>query len=187
MTTGDKDRTQVVVRKTVLVNVPQAHAFAVFTEQVDAWWPLSTHHIGAHPAQTAIIEPRAGGRWFERSSDGVECDWGRVLVWEPPHRIVLSWDISAEWKYDPKLGTEVEVRFVSEGPDTTRVDLEHRRLERYGPQAETMQATFDSEDGWSSILRGLKTFLEIGAPLRDFAPTPQAAINADRRTEHNTR
>ncbi|HET7854738.1 MAG TPA: SRPBCC domain-containing protein [Candidatus Methylomirabilis sp.] len=78
---------------------------------------------------------------------------GRVLVWEPPHRIVLSWDIGAGWKYDPELGTEVEVRFISEGPDTTRVELEHRRLERYGAQADTMRATFDSERGWSGILR----------------------------------
>ncbi len=148
------NRAQLVVRKSVLVKAPQAHAFAVFTEQHGTWWPLKTHHIGAAPAQTAIIEPRAGGRWFERSSDGAECDWGRVLVWEPPHRIVLSWDIGANWKYDPKLGTEVEVRFLSEGPDTTRVELEHRRLERYGAQAETMQATFDSERGWGGILQG---------------------------------
>ncbi len=104
MTTSARDRAQAAVRKTVLVNAPQAHAFAVFTEQHGAWWPLKTHHIGAHPAETAIIEPRAGGRWFERSSNGVECDWGRVLVWEPPHRIVLSWDIGADWNYDPKLG-----------------------------------------------------------------------------------
>jgi uncharacterized protein YndB with AHSA1/START domain len=149
-----KNETQLIVRKSVLVNAPQTHAFAVFTEQHGTWWPLTTHHIGANPAQTAIIEPMTGGRWFERSSDGAECIWGRVLVWEPPHRIVLSWDIGADWKYDPRLGTEVEVRFVAEGPATTRVELEHRRLERYGAQAETMQTTFDSEGGWSGILRG---------------------------------
>jgi uncharacterized protein YndB with AHSA1/START domain len=154
MTTRAKDRSELVVRKSVLVNAPQAHAFVVFTEQHGTWWPLKTHHIGANPAQTAIIEPRVGGRWFERSSDGVECDWGRVLVWEPPHRIVLSWDIGADWKYDPELGTEVEVRFISKGRDTTLVELEHRRLERYGAQAETMQATFDSERGWGGILQG---------------------------------
>jgi uncharacterized protein YndB with AHSA1/START domain len=142
-----------VVRKSLRVNVPQAHAFAVFTQQFGSWWPLSTHHIGAAPAQTAIIEPRVGGRWFERSSDGIECDWGQVLVWEAPHRIVLSWDIGAQWKYDPKLGTEVEIRFISEDANTTRVELEHRHLERYGDQAEKMQKTFDSEGGWSGILR----------------------------------
>lgn len=142
------------VRKSVVVNASQAHAFAVFVEHHGTWWPLQTHHIGAQPPATAIIEPRVGGRWFERASDGSECDWGRVLVWEPPHRIVLSWDIGADWKYNPKLGTEVEVRFASESPGTTRVELEHRRLERYGAQAETMQATFDSERGWAGILRG---------------------------------
>jgi uncharacterized protein YndB with AHSA1/START domain len=154
MTTVRRDQTQAAVRKSVVVNAPLTHTFAVFTEQHGAWWPLKTHHIGADPAQTAIIEPRAGGRWFERSSDGAECDWGRVLVWDPPHRIVLSWDISADWKYDPKLGTEVEVRFFSEGSGTTRVELEHRHLERYGAQAERMQETFDSEMGWGGILRG---------------------------------
>lgn len=154
MTVTATDATPLIVRRSVRVNAPQAHVFAVFTEQHGAWWPLHTHHIGTQPAQTAIIEPRTGGRWFERSSDGVECDWGRVLVWQPPHRIVLSWDIGADWKYDPKLGTEVEVRFISEGADTTRVELEHRRLERYGAQAETMYATFDSEGGWDGILQG---------------------------------
>lgn len=154
MTTVDKDRAQAVVRTSVLVNAPQAHAFAVFTEHHGTWWPLNTHHIGADPARTAIIEPAVGGRWFERSGDGVECDWGRVLVWEPPHRIVLSWDIGADWKYDPTLGTEVEVRFIAEAPDTTRVELEHRHLERYGARADTMRATFDSERGWGGILRG---------------------------------
>jgi uncharacterized protein YndB with AHSA1/START domain len=154
MTTTPKEGTGMVVRKSVLVNASQAHAFAVFTEQVGTWWPLNTHHIGADPAQTAIIEPKVGGRWFERSSDGAECDWGRVLIWEPPHRIVLSWDIGADWKYDPKLGTEVEVRFISEGAATTRVELEHRHLERYGVQTETMQKTFDSERGWGGILQG---------------------------------
>lgn len=153
MTATAKDQAQRLVRKSVLVNAPQAHAFAVFTEQHGAWWPLQNYHIGAKPAQTAIMEAREGGRWFERSSDGVECDWGRVLVWEPPHRIVLSWDIGANWEYDPGLGTEVEVRFIPEGPDTTRVELEHRLLERYGAQAATMQATFDSEAGWNGILR----------------------------------
>lgn len=143
-----------VVRKSVQVNAPQTHAFKVFTEHVGSWWPLSTHHIGTDPAQTAIIERREGGRWFERSGDGVECDWGRVLIWNPPNRIVLTWDINADWKYDPKLGTEVDIRFISEGPETTRVELEHRHLERFGAMADAMKDTFESEGGWGGILRG---------------------------------
>lgn len=143
---------EAVVRKSIVVEAPQAHAFAVFTEQHAAWWPLQTHHIGAQPAETAIIEPRIGGRWFERAADGTECDWGRVLAWEPPSRIVLAWCIGADWKFDPELNTEVEVRFISEGPGRTRVELEHRHLERYGAMAGTMQTTFDSEGGWTGIL-----------------------------------
>jgi uncharacterized protein YndB with AHSA1/START domain len=164
MTTATKSATRnpspISVRKSVLVNAPQVHAFTVFTEQHGTWWPLQTHKIGKQPAQTAIIEPRAGGRWFERSADGVECDWGRVLIWEPPHRIVLSWDIGANWQYDPELGTEVEVKFIAEGPSRTRVELEHRHLERYQDQAGAMQGIFDSEGGWTGILR---RFSEVAA------------------------
>ncbi|MDF2719971.1 MAG: hypothetical protein K0R28_6896 [Paenibacillus sp.] len=152
MTNANKDSAQVVVRKSLLLNTSQAHAFVVFTEQHSNWWPLKNYHIGADP-QTAIIEPNVGGRWFERSTDGVECDWGRVLVWDPPYRLVLTWDIGSDWKYDPNLGTEVEIRFISESPDTTRVELEHRFLERYGAMVDTMQVTFDSEGGWGGILR----------------------------------
>lgn len=158
--TPGKQQPQAAVHKTVLVNAPQAHTFAVFVERHGDWWPLQTHHIGAQPAHTAIIEPMVGGRWFERAADGSECNWGRVLIWEPPHRIVLSWDIGADWKYDPKLGTEVEVRFIAESPNTTRVELDHRRLERYGTETQTMRATFDSEGGWDGILRG---FAQVSA------------------------
>lgn len=143
---------ELAVQKTLLVNSPQKRAFEVFTELFGSWWPLATHHIGASPAQTAIIEPKAQGRWFERAANGAETDWGRVLVWEPPHRIVLSWDIGTDWKYDATLGTEVEVRFVPEGPEITRVEFEHRRLERYGAQAKTMQEILGRETGWPSIL-----------------------------------
>jgi uncharacterized protein YndB with AHSA1/START domain len=153
MTITSKHQLEATLRKTVQVNALQAQAFDVFTEHFGDWWPLNTHHIGTKPPQTAIIEPRAGGRWFERASDGSECDWGRILVWDPPHRIVLSWDISADWKYDPELGTEVEIRFIAESPDTTRVELEHRKLDRYGAKTDAMRATFDSESGWAGILQ----------------------------------
>jgi uncharacterized protein YndB with AHSA1/START domain len=146
------------VRKTILVNAPQAHAFAVFTERLGDWWPLQRYHIGSQAAQTAILEPRAGGRWFERAADGSECDWGRVLVWEPPHRLVLSWDIGADWKFDPDLGTEVDVRFIAEDADRTRVELEHRRLERYADKAAEMRGIFDSEEGWGRLLT---TFAQV--------------------------
>ena len=146
------NETGLTVQKTLLVNSSQERAFKVFTELFGSWWPLVTHHIGADPAQTAIIEPKVQGRWFERAANGAETDWGRVLVWDPPHRVVLSWDIGTDWKYDATLGTEVEVRFVPEGPEATRVEFEHRRLERYGAQAKTMQEIFSRETGWPSIL-----------------------------------
>jgi uncharacterized protein YndB with AHSA1/START domain len=141
------------VRKEITVEASQARAFDVFTREHGAWWPLATHHIGSAAAETAIIEPHAGGRWFERAADGSECDWGRVLVWDPPGRLVLAWEISADWKHDESIDTEVEIRFVSLGPARTRVELEHRRLDRYGAAAEQMRGIFDSENGWTNILR----------------------------------
>lgn len=141
------------VRKEITVEASQARAFDVFTREHGAWWPLATHHIGSAAAETAIIEPHTGGRWFERAADGSECDWGRVLVWDPPGRLVLAWEISTDWKHDESINTEVEVRFVSLGPARTRVELEHRRLDRYGAAAEQMRGIFDSENGWTNILR----------------------------------
>jgi uncharacterized protein YndB with AHSA1/START domain len=145
--------TGMAVRKTVRVDVPQAHAFNVFTEHFGLWWPLATHKIGKKDAVTAIIEPKLGGRWFERSADGTECDWGRVQVWEPPSRLVLTWEVSADWQQDTTIQTEVEVTFVADGPDRTTVHLEHRKLEEYGEQAGMMRSIFDSEGGWGGILQ----------------------------------
>jgi uncharacterized protein YndB with AHSA1/START domain len=142
----------IAVRKTVQVNAPAARAFAVFTDRMGTWWPLVTHHIGAQPAVTVVIEPRVGGRWFEQAADRSECSWGRVLVWEPPNRVVLGWEISARWVHDPSMQTEVDVRFIAEGPHHTRVELEHRLLERYGDRADDMRQGFDSKDGWTSLL-----------------------------------
>lgn len=141
------------VRKEIVVEVSRERAFRVFTEEHGAWWPLSTHHIGEKPAETAILEPRVGGRWFERAADGSECEWGKVLVWDPPSRLVLAWEISAAWKHDETVATEVEIRFVTLGPALTRVELEHRELDRLGAAAEAMRSAFDSEGGWSSLLR----------------------------------
>jgi uncharacterized protein YndB with AHSA1/START domain len=141
------------VRRTVTVQGPPDHAFAVFTEAMSVWWPLQTYTIGAQPATAAIIEPRAGGRWFERAADGSETDWGRVLAWEPPHRLVLSWEITCDWHHDAAIATEVEVAFHAEDGDRTRVELEHRGLETYGDQADQMRATFgSSEGGWGHLL-----------------------------------
>jgi uncharacterized protein YndB with AHSA1/START domain len=139
------------VRKTLLVRAPPATAWRVFTQKTGTWWPLGVYKIGKAAAVDVVIEPRAGGRWYERGDDGSTCDWGSVLVWEPPVRLVLSWDITADWQYDPALKTEVEVRFVAEG-ENTRVDLEHRRLDRFGARREEMRRIFDKEGDWGRLL-----------------------------------
>jgi uncharacterized protein YndB with AHSA1/START domain len=152
-TTATQKVVGMVVRKTVTVDVPQAYAFSVFTEHFGSWWPLATHKLGRQDAVTAIIEPRRGGRWFERSAEGTECDWGRVQVWEPPHRLVLTWEVSADWQPDKTIQTEVEVKFVADGPERTTVHLEHRKLEEYGEKAEMIRSIFDSEGGYGGVLQ----------------------------------
>jgi uncharacterized protein YndB with AHSA1/START domain len=143
-----------LVRKTIRVEAPPEHVFGVFSERIDAWWPRA-HHIGKAERFTAILQPGVGGRWYERGDDGSECDWGRVLAWEPPRRIVLAWQINAQWQYDPSFETEVEVHFVAEAPERTRVELEHRRLERFGSDAEMMRRIFDAPDAWAGTLEAM--------------------------------
>jgi uncharacterized protein YndB with AHSA1/START domain len=139
------------VRHSIIVEASQEQAFAVFTDGLDRWWPRS-HKIGAEALDEAVLEGREGGRWYERDTDGSECDWGKVLVWEPPARLVLAWQITGEWAYDEDFLTEVEVNFVPDGPNRTRVDVEHRGLDAFGDQASDMRDQFDSPGGWSGLL-----------------------------------
>jgi uncharacterized protein YndB with AHSA1/START domain len=146
--------TNVRVTKSVTVRASAERAFTVFTERFASWWPAS-HHIGAAELADAVIEPRVGGRWFERGVDGAECDWGQVLAYEPPARVVLSWHLQGDWSYhpDPARASEVEVRFVAEAPDRTRVELEHRHLERHD-DPDAVRDGVASPKGWSGILDG---------------------------------
>ena len=146
------ETTNLAVTKTITVRAGREHAFAVFTERFFTWWPKS-HHIGDADLADAIIEPREGGRWYERGVDGAECDWGRVLAWEPPGRLLLSWHLQGDWHYDPDpaRASEIEVRFVAESADVTRVELEHRHLERHD-EPEEVRSGIDSPGGWSGIL-----------------------------------
>jgi len=146
------------VRKTIRVQAPAARAFEVFTAGMFRWWP-ATHSINPTKAPIAeiVMEPRTGGRWYERGADGSECDWGRVLQWEPPRRVVLAWQIDAAWKFDPALLTEVEIRFEAQGAGVTEVSLEHRKLEALGETAEGMRAMVDSASGWSELLERYAT------------------------------
>ena len=140
------------VRKSVHVNAAQAVAWKVFTEKMGKWWPLAYYKIGKVNAIDAVIEPYVGGRWYERSDDGSTCQWGSVLAWEPHSRLVLSWDINAEWQFESTLKTEIEVRFISDGNSRTRVDLEHRHLDRYGSRRDEMRRIFDTEGDWGKLL-----------------------------------
>ena len=136
------------VRKSITVNAPQAHAFDVFAKRFDAWWPRD-HHIGKAAMTNAVIEPRAGGRWYEKGQDGSECDWGRVLAWEPPHRLVLSWRINGKFQVDDTVESEVEVRFFAESERKTRVELEHRIGAADAP---AIRDAVDSPRGWGGLL-----------------------------------
>ena len=140
------------VRKSVRVAAPPERAFEVFTAGIGRWWPKS-HHIGAADLDTLVIEPRQGGRWYERDVDGSECEVGKVLVWDPPARLVLAWQLTPEWKHDPALVTEVDVRFIADGANATRVELEHRNLERMGERADAMRQQIDGPGGWGDLLQ----------------------------------
>jgi uncharacterized protein YndB with AHSA1/START domain len=140
------------VRRSVKVNAAPQRAFDVFTTGMGKWWPKQHSLNPKSPQQNVIVEPRVGGRWYERSQDGLECEWGRVLTWDPPARVVLAWQINGNWQYDRDFETEIEVRFVADG-NGTRVALEHRNLERFGDKAEQVRAAFDSPDGWNGGLQ----------------------------------
>lgn len=144
----------ITVRKRLEVDAPCAHAFHVFTSEFDSWWPPS-HHIGKADLLAAVIEPIAGGRWYEKGVDGTECDWGRVLVYDPPSRLVLSWHLNGQWVYDPDeaRASEIDVRFIPDGDDRTIVEFEHRHIER-AEFAENLRAGVDSPQGWSGLLAG---------------------------------
>jgi len=139
------------VRKTVRVSAPPSRAFEIFTAGMSRWW-IKSHSINKSPIKDIVLEGRAAGRWFERGEDGSECQWGKVLAWEPPSRLVLAWQINQKWQFDPNLLTEVEVRFIGDG-DGTLVELEHRNLDRFGAAAEDMWKAFDSPGGWTGLLQ----------------------------------
>jgi uncharacterized protein YndB with AHSA1/START domain len=153
MTTMTNSTTAPVL-KSITVHATPERAFQVFTEEFDAWWPRS-HHIGKVPMKKAIIEGKAGGRCYTEQIDGTSCDWGSVLVWDPPRRLVLAWQIDGQWQYEPDLAksSEVEVRFTPERDGSTRVSLEHRHLERHGDAASGIRTSIDSANGWGGLLQ----------------------------------
>ena len=139
------------VARSITVPLDQTKAFHLFTARMTEFWPPE-HSIGASPFDAVVVEPRVGGRWYERDADGNECDWGHVGAWEPSSRVVLVWQLTAEWKFDPDFETEVEVTFAEKESGRTTVALRHRNLQRYGEHAEQMRAIFDSPGGWTDTL-----------------------------------
>jgi len=150
------------VKKSITVNTDPAHAFEIFTSGIDRWWPKS-HAIGTSPATAFVIEPFVGGRWFSKCEDGSEVNNGHVLVWEPPHRFVSSWEINAQWQPDVTVASEVEVRFVA-GANGTIVELEHRNFERLGDvNGKSLRDQLDN--GWPTLLDLYRSLANRGAAL----------------------
>jgi uncharacterized protein YndB with AHSA1/START domain len=142
--------TDTTVQTSIIVEAPIEHAFSTFTDGIGTWWNPE-HHILRSELKEMVFEPRVGGHIIDRATDGSECRWARVLAYEPPSRVVFSWDISLAWEIetDPAKTSEVEVRFSAEGPDRTRVELEHRNIERHGEGWEKMRDAVASPDGWN--------------------------------------
>jgi uncharacterized protein YndB with AHSA1/START domain len=139
------------IRKQITVEVPRERAFEVFTAQMGAWWNPD-YHLGANPYAEVVLEPREGGAWYEVDADGTRCRWGSVLAWDPPALVVLNWQINAEWTFDPEQLTELELRFTVLSDSSTRVELEHRKLEGLGAGAADVRAQFDDPSGWQGLL-----------------------------------
>jgi uncharacterized protein YndB with AHSA1/START domain len=141
------------VQHSVVVEAPIERAFRVFTDDFGSFKPPEHNMLGVEIAET-VFEPRVGGHLYDRGVDGSECRWARVLVYEPPTRVVFSWDISPYWQIetDPNRTSEVEVRFVAETEQRTRVELEHRHLERHGDGWEGVRAGVDGDEGWPLYL-----------------------------------
>jgi len=149
------------VRNSIVVDAPIERAFSVFTDDFGSFKPPEHNLLEAEIAET-VFEPRVGGHIYDRGVDGSECRWARVLAYEPPDRVVFSWDIDARWQIepDPDKTSEVEVRFTAEGPDRTRVELEHRNLDRHGPGWEAARDGVRSDQGWSLYLDRFAQVLE---------------------------
>ena len=155
------DTTTTIVRRHVLVRAPISEAFKVFTERFGDFKPREHNLLKAAIAET-VFEPRVGGNIYDRGVDGSECRWARILVFDPPDRVVFSWDISPRWQIEtnPDLTSEVEVRFFAETSERTRVELEHRNLHRHGAGWEFVRDGVDNEGGWPLYLQRYAALFE---------------------------
>jgi uncharacterized protein YndB with AHSA1/START domain len=147
------------IRKTIEVKAPIDRAFRIFADRMGEWWHKD-HSIAKHTRQAdVIVEPRAGGRWYEKGEDGSESQWGHVQAYEPPHRLVLIWRLNREFDFDPNLETTVEILFEEQG-ETTVVRFEHRDLDRLG--ADAVKEFEEMDGGWGFLLDLYKTAAEQG-------------------------
>jgi uncharacterized protein YndB with AHSA1/START domain len=144
------------VHRSITVKTSPARAFEAFAREIGRWWPKRMQ-IGATPFSDVVMEPHRGGRWFERGADGTEINWGEVLVWDPPRRLLLAWRINASFAYDPALLTELELTFAPEHGGT-RVTLEHRNLDRFGDAAERVAEQL--RGGWAAPLQAFANFAD---------------------------
>jgi len=146
-------QTDTMVHRQVTVPASIERAFAVFTERFGDFKPPE-HNLMDSPIEATVFEPHVGGTIYDRATDGTECHWARVLAFDAPNRVVFSWDINSQWEVEPDLDrtSEVEVRFIAETSDRTRVELEHRLIDRHGPGWEGVQAGVDSDGGWPLYL-----------------------------------
>jgi uncharacterized protein YndB with AHSA1/START domain len=143
---------EAVVRKSVRVPVSAGRAFSVFVEQMETWWPAE-HHIGETPFEAIFVEPRVGGRWYERGANGKECNWGTVLAWDPPRLVTFSWHLGPNWRFDPDMAkaSEVAIRFTPEAGGTL-VELEHSYIDRHGEGWEQLKTMLEYPDAWERTL-----------------------------------
>jgi uncharacterized protein YndB with AHSA1/START domain len=153
------------VRHDVIVNAPLDRAFRVFTEQFGDFKPRE-HNLLSVPIAETVFEPRVGGHIFDRGVDGSLCKWARIMAYEPPNRVVFTWDIGPTWQLetDPSRTSEVEVRFSAESAERTRVELEHRHIERHGEGWESVAAGVGGDAGWPLYLKRYVSLFESGAP-----------------------
>jgi uncharacterized protein YndB with AHSA1/START domain len=153
--------TTTTVRRQILVNAPISEAFKVFTERFGDFKPRE-HNLLRAPIAETVFEPRVGGNIYDRAVDGTECRWARILAFEPPDRVLFSWDISPRWQLETNadLTSEVEVRFFAETAERTRVELDHRNLDRHGAGWESVRDGVDNEAGWPLYLRRYAALLE---------------------------
>ncbi len=155
------------IHKEVVVEAPQEHAFRVFTERFDTWWP-KTHHIGKSDMKEAILEPKLNGRWYEKDVDGSECDWGKVIAWDPPRRVAVTWQLTHDYQYDPNFVTEVEVTFEALATNKTRVVLQHKHLDRYGEMRDQIKKSVGSEEGgWGLLMNAFAAEAEGDTKRRE--------------------